>query len=438
MNQLNAHARTLAAALVLALAPVTAAAAQEADTAQSESREQTPILMRAEQVVAVINGEANAADIFTDGFLAAVPIAQLETISAQLTGQFGRALAVEAVNPPSGNRSALAIRMERAIARGGIAIDPADENRVSELLFQNFEPIDDTPEKIVADLSALPGSVSTWFGPLGEGEPVIAIEPDAQMPLGSTFKLYVLAALADEIASGTRDWDDVVTLGDTRSFPSGMMQDWPKDAPVTLHTLAAMMVSVSDNTATDALIAELGRDAVFEALVASGHSEPTRNAPFLTTREMFLLKGGPQERLAAYQSGDHDRREAILAQIETVPLDAAEIEAAFRQGPRALDIEWFASTADVVSLFRNFLDTGNEEALAIMAINPSITDNARHGWRYVGYKGGSEPGVLHLAWLLEDEAGQRHALVLGWKNEDANLEQSALEVIAQRILSLPR
>ena len=53
-----------------------------------------------------------------------------------------------------------------------------------------------------------------------------------------------------------------------------MAQDWPKGAPVTLHTLATLMISISDNTATDQLIAIVGRDAIAEELRASGHAEP--------------------------------------------------------------------------------------------------------------------------------------------------------------------
>lgn len=73
-----------------------------------------------------------------------------------------------------------------------------------------------------------------------------------------------------------------------------------------------------------------------------------------------------------------------------------------------------------------------------MAINPSATPAIKANWDYIGFKGGSEPGVLNLTWLLRDKAGAWHVLTLGWNNPAASLDQGALEGIAQRILLLPR
>ncbi len=411
--------------------------AQEANPAIVETSEQSALELRAEQVIAVLNGETDLQEIFTEGFLTAVPPAQLEALSTQITQQFGQAVSVESVDPPTGTRAAFAIRMERAIARGGIAIDASDGNRISELLFQNFEIISDTPEKIEADLSALPGETSWWFGRLDGERAIMAHRQNDQMAIGSTFKLYVLAALAREVALGKRNWQDVVTLGEPRSFPSGMMQDWPEDAAVTLETLASLMVSVSDNTATDALIDLLGRQAIMQAMIDSGHRGVALNDPFLKTRELFLLKGGPKERMQAYQVGDSDERSQILAQLEDIAVEQAQIQSAFSAGPIAIDVEWFASADDLANLFRFMRETADPRAFEIMAINTSTTPTARANWKYVGYKGGSEPGVLNLTYLLKRELGAHYALVLSWNNPDANLDETALELIAQRILSLP-
>lgn len=429
-------------AAALALSPALTSAplfAQESDGVTSEAAEQTPLEMRADQVVAIVNGELAPDDIFTDGFLRAVPPEQLAAISQQLTGQFGAAIAVESLAPPEGTRASLAIRMERAIAKGGIAIDPSDSDKISELLFQTFEPIDDSADKIEADLAALPGEVTWWFGPLDDLQPpIMARGAGDQMALGSTFKLYVLATLAREVAEGKRSWSDVVQMGEPRSFPSGQMQDWPADTSVTLETLATMMISISDNTATDALIRVLGRDTVYQTLVASGHSEPELNNPFMMTREMFLLKAGPASRLNTYQMVDAAGRTQILGTIEDTPLTLNEVGAAFSGGPIALDVEWFASAADLAALFAYMRETADPRAFEVMAVNPSMPSQVEAKWAYAGYKGGSEPGVLNLTWLLTDADGLDRALVLSWTNTEANLNEDALELIAQRILQLPQ
>lgn len=425
-----------AAAALAVLLPPTLAAAQE--TTAAAPAERTPLEMRAEEVIGLFNGTRLPGDVFTKAFLSAVPEAQIKLLSASLTAQFGPAEAVALLEPKQGTRGALHIRFARGIAKGGIAIDPAEENRVSELIFTSADSLavaGDTPAAISEELAALPGSVNAWFAPVG-GAPVIAIGADKPLALGSTFKLYVLAALAEDVKAGRRKWTDVVPLTE-KSYPSGRLQDWPKGAPLTLHTLASLMISISDNTATDQLIAVLGKARILKLMMDSGHADPGANDPFLTTRELFMMKGGPDSRVAAYRAGDAAVRSAILDSLanQTVSLDA--VNAGFAGGPKALDIEWFASPADLAKLLAYMRRTADPAGFEIMAINPSATPAILANWNYLGFKGGSEPGVINLTWLLTDKAGRDHLLTLGWNNPAAAVDEGKLETIAQRILLLP-
>ena len=46
---------------------------------------------------------------------------------------------------------------------------------------------------------------------------------------------------------------------------------------------------------------------------------------------------------------------------------------------------------------------GDPVALGILGVNTAIGEEAAaQGWAYVGYKGGSEPGVVNMSWLLRD------------------------------------
>ncbi|KEO91409.1 hypothetical protein EH31_01725 [Erythrobacter longus] len=427
--------KTLAGLFFVSALPAQVIAQEEPTTIADES-ETSPLRDRAEQVVALVNGEIEPEEVFTDAFLRAVPPDQFKAIASQLTSQFGAALSVESLGSPGATRSALSIRMEHAITKGAIAIDPSSASRVSELLFQTFDPVDDSLAKIETDLAALPGKVTWWFGPLdGTSPPIASSRAAEQMPIGSTFKLYVLATLAREIAEGKRSWSDQVTLGQARSFPSGMIQDWPENAPLSLHTLASLMISISDNTATDTLIEELGRDAIFQTVIDSGHSQPELNNPFLKTREMFLLKAGPKGRLETYQRSDADVRQQILEGIEDVDVPPNKVAAAFSGAPVALDVEWFASARDLANLLGYMGRTADPQAREIMAINPSMSKERREKFHYVGYKGGSEPGVLNLTWLLQDKAGRDYALTLSQRDDDVRFDPSSLELIAQRLLA---
>ena len=429
--------------LALAMLPAAAAGAplwaQVPAGVPADPAQQGGLELRAGQLVALMNGELEAESLFTDAFLAAVPAAQIRAIADSMTAQHGRAIAAEILAPQQGTRATLLIRFERGLAKGGIAINPGAQDRISELLFTSVDAVaiaDDTVERIAADLAALPGTVAALFTPLDGGPPVISMAPDKPLALGSAFKLYVLAALAEDIAEGKRAWSDVVPLSVT-SYPSGKLQDWPQGAPLTLHTLASLMISISDNTATDQLIEVLGRDRVLQMVRDTGHADPALNDPFLTTREFFVLKGGDPERLAAFAAGDAATRRAMLEGLQGSAVTPDQVTAAFAGGPRALSVEWLASPADLARLLSRITSVGDETTLGVLAINPAAAPAVRSRWAYVGYKGGSEPGVLNLTWLLRDQGGRWHMLTLGWNNPAASVDTGTLQAIAQRILLLP-
>lgn len=428
--------RRLAILALIALALPPAALAQSAPEAPAA---RTALETRADQVVALLNAKIEPAEIFTDGFRAAVADDQIRTLSASFTAQFGRAVEVALLNPRDGTRAALEIRFERGLAKGGIAIAPGEDNRINELRFTSIDAVavaGDTPAAIAAELATLPGTVNAWFGPLG-GTPLISRNADTPLALGSAFKLYVLAALAEDVKAGRRKWSDVVPLTE-KSFPSGQMQDWPKGSPITLHTLASMMISISDNTATDQLIATLGEWRILKLMEDSGHADWKRNMPFLTTRQLFVLKASGEALMNEWRQGTPAARAAIERRLAAANPSLDEVNAAFAQGPKAIDIEWFATPADLARLMAHMRKTADPKVFDIMAINPTATAAIKANWRYIGYKGGSEPGVINLTWLLTDTAGRDWVLTLGWNNAAAVVDDGKFLALAQRILLLPR
>src|SRR5262249_19066453 len=55
--------------------------------------------------------------------------------------------------------------------------------------------------------------------------PVHTLNPDEPLAIGSTFKLYILGALAEEVAAGRARWDEPLAIkDDLKSLPSGQMQ----------------------------------------------------------------------------------------------------------------------------------------------------------------------------------------------------------------------
>ena len=200
----------------------------------------------------------------------------------------------------------------------------------------------------------------------------IEVKADKPLAVGSAFKLFLLAQLSHEISAGQRQWADVVRI-DHRSIPSGILQTWPEGSPVTLHTLAALMISQSDNTAADMMLHLLGREKVEQLLPSLGIAAPDRLRPLLTTREAALLKTGDPALVKQWAAASEAERQAMLdgpiAALSAGKIDVAKLAA----DPVAIDsVEWFVSTSDLVRVMDWLRVHGDKHALDIMAINSGL------------------------------------------------------------------
>ncbi|BCJ32735.1 hypothetical protein Athai_02380 [Actinocatenispora thailandica] len=264
---------------------------------------------------------------------------------------------------------------------------------------------------------------------------VHGIAPDTRRPLGSAFKLYVLGALADEIAAGRASWQEKLAIRDDwKSLPSGVLQDRPAGTELTLADFARYMISISDNTAADHLIHRVGRARVERELGRLGNADPAADLPFLTTRELFVLKGHDYPRLASrYQRLPVPARRAQLAAIDRVPLSAVTPWTTPR---RVNGLEWFATPADICRALAGLSDRYRGAGMAPLGTAMSTNDQYiglnRRRFPMVWYKGGSEPGVLTVNFLAGTDRGEQLAASLLLSDPERSLDEAALlpEVIA--------
>lgn len=246
-----------------------------------------------------------------------------------------------------------------------------------------------------------------------------------ELALGSTFKLYVLATLADEIAQSRVAWSDVLTIRNAwKSLPSGRLHLEAEGTPFTLEEFATLMISISDNTATDHLLFHLGRQRVETTLALAGHAMPALNIPFLATRELFLFRGAlTAQEVAAYLTLDTEARRIFL-ETELVARDVNTVQG--WQLPRnILELEWFASPNDlcaVMSVLRiQMMQPTGEPVSSILSENPGISFGDLN-WPFIGFKGGSEPGVLNLTWLLRRADNRWFFLTFGYNNTRGTID----------------
>lgn len=233
----------------------------------------------------------------------------------------------------------------------------------------------------------------------------VSLSPDELLDVGSAFKLAVLRAVAERIKAGKIAWNDVVSLDDAwRSLPSGILHGWPPGAPVTVQTLSTLMISISDNTAADALMALVGREAVSALLPEQ---------PVLTTAEFFKLKADVNNMRARYRAADASGRLSVLAEIASAPLP----EASALDSLPSPEIGWPASVRNLCRLIESVAD------LPVMHVNPGATDPAN--WAQIAYKGGSAFGAFNMTTHLVDESGIRWCVAATWNTSHETLDQEA-------------
>lgn len=316
-------------------------------------------------------------ELFAEGFLSVVSLDKLEEVRRLYLDKLG---AYQGLT--RSEEGLYTLSFERGTAPSKLTID---QEKVASLWFGAPLPTEDQRPRLRQRFKASEGVTSAIIT-LNNRE--VIFEHNAHLPLsvGSAFKLYVLKALLSEVEAGRRSLNEVVSLNELgRSLPPGLLQDWPLGTPVTLGTLATLMISRSDNTATDHLIHSLGRKTV------ERHA-PAGMRPFLTTREAFLLKWGARVELRAdFEDASEVDRRQLLEQLKGLTLSELKPHV----NPIAIqEIEWRASAVELCDVLWSLRDQ------ALISINTGLTSPEGTLWDRVAFKGGSEPGVLSYAHLL--------------------------------------
>ena len=179
------------------------------------------------------------------------------------------------------------------------------------------------------------------------------------------------------------------------SVAAGMLNGFPDGHPITVATLAALMISVSDNTATDILIDLVGRAQV----EAAGGPDP-----LMTTAEYFKIKADPAVFRDYVDAGDFGRR-LILTALAERPLPAV---GDYANGRTAHG--WRLSVRALCDLMAAVED------LNVTTINPGGVQG--EAWARVAFKGGNDVGVTNLTYMLTPPDGPPVCLSMTWNYPD--------------------
>lgn len=370
---------------------------------------------------------------FAPAFLAQVPAAQVEAVAKQLRDTNGTVIGVARVTPESALQALVAVEYANAVVTVRIALEAPEPHRFIGLLVAGVERRGDSFETIIGEFRKLSGTSALLVAKLGEAAPVpfAAHNADASLATGSVFKLFVLAELARAVEAKERRWTDVVPLGPP-SLPSGVTQNWPQGLPVTLATLATQMISISDNTATDTLITALGPAKVDTTRGRFGAT--AGSLPVLPTLDAFALKMPTNEPLRKrWINGSLSERRKVLDDL--APTATAIDASALAGGPLHIDtVEWPATMVEIAGVLDQL--RRDPTALGILGVNPALSPSERARFDAVGFKGGSEAGVIALVWVLKARSGEWFVVAGAWNDPAKSVDNSAFSALVTRAVAL--
>ncbi|TDD30990.1 hypothetical protein E1286_45540 [Nonomuraea terrae] len=376
--------------------------------------------------------ESELSGHFEAGFLTSVPPAQLNQVLAQFAG-----MRLEQLAQPQENTLVARVTVTGVPFAVQLTVNAA--GLINGLLFQPVTPPPATPrswdeiDERLSRTAPQTGFLAAELTPNGTCVPVHAVAAEQARPLGSMVKLYVLGAVSKAIANGKFGWDTELTITpELKSLPSGQLQDRPDGSKVTVLEAAELMISISDNTATDLLIHQVGRKAVERTMRAWG-AHDKRNAPVITTRELFVLKGVDHPRHAKrYLSLNNAKQRAYLDDVVAkTPLSRFAMWTA----PRELaELEWYASPTEICQAYAGLVKLGDEHIAQAMSINDAGLGLDRKEWPQVWFKGGSEPGVSDLSFLARTSAGKTYVVTTMAIDPGAPLDP----MVAQEQVALAR
>jgi len=203
---------------------------------------------------------------------------------------------------------------------------------VHVVLFLFFlSPMPNQPAEITAAVNAFRGQIGIAAINLRTGE-TIAINADTKFPTASTNKTAVMIEAWQQIADGTLALDSSFTLRDKDKVGgAGVLRGLHDGLTLTTADLIHLMISLSDNTATNLLIERIGTARVDARLDAYGLRDTRLFRPTFRDgradvlpdleREFGLGMTTPREMaklMALIAEGKAVNRQASEAMLETL------------------------------------------------------------------------------------------------------------------------
>lgn len=156
---------------------------------------------------------------------------------------------------------------------------------------------DPLPESVVADahvaLATLPGHTGFAFTELTEDGPVLlaGVRQDENFAVGSTFKLFILGTLADDVNNDRRQLDSIMRL-EAEVRRTACQRNGPVARRFTGDALHAGSDDLDQrqHRHRPSALSTRSRTRIEQMMPTMGSMHPQWNRPLLSTREMTQLR----------------------------------------------------------------------------------------------------------------------------------------------------
>lgn len=292
-------------------------------------------------------------------------------------------------------------------------------------------------------LSGAPALLVARIGADGQCHEVAADAPGELRATASIFKIWVLGGVADAVARGLLATEDLVPLVASELAPGGTINSEPLGTPFPVDDLATLMMGISDNTATDLLHEEVGRERI-GGFIDDTTADPSVLRPLLGISEQFhVFRSFPLDVALAYVDGTEAYQQQFLEE-EIEPLGPL-VTGPYNHVQLLTRGTWHASPLDVCAAFSRLrrLPHGSD-ALAMVerALGAGVAQpDVRAHWDRAWYKGGSLASgagfhVLTHAWMLEDRGDDPWVVVAMSNSDGGGIDAYKVQSITSRILQL--
>jgi len=141
-------------------------------------------------------------------------------------------------------------------------------------------------QQIQALAKEVPGNMGVYIRHIERGDE-ISIEADKVFPLGTVFQIAVMVEVFRQSEKGSLSLDDKIELADNhKAVGPGILQYMSPGLDLSVKDLLVLMMTISDNTATDLLWKKIGVQSVNMMLRDFGF---TRTNIYITNREYQLM-----------------------------------------------------------------------------------------------------------------------------------------------------